>query len=201
MLDIYLLPIGLILGIVASFIAWWLIIRFFRSSIKFSSNISKILSRKKTPKYIYRIKFENTGRRKILDLEIVAKLRIRELKRSFKDNWEVVYIPLINNNIPKFSPVRKSKSRTIVTLLLNETQDFSKSIFPKWVQNKYLKKSILLEDLFKLGTKATLQVYGFGHDEFSGNRRIFESKIYSKDDIKDGYFDKKGLNVIETYNS
>ncbi len=199
--DIILVFIGLPIGVAASALAWWIITHRFNPIIKFSIGISKTKTSKNNPKYMYRIKFENAGRRTILDLELITKLRIKGLKPSLKNNWQVIYIPVTNNNIPKITPVRKSKSRTIITLLLNEVKDFSKSIYPEWIRNKYLEKSILLEDLFELGTKLTLQVYGFGYDEFSGNKKLFESKIYSELDIEEGYFDKNGLQILKRVKS
>ena len=54
-----------------------------------------------------------------------------------------------------------------------------------------------LEELMNAGSDSTLQVIGFGYDSFSGTRKVFESKIYTINDIKLGKFDKNSLNILQ----
>ena len=48
-----------------------------------------------------------------------------------------------------------------------------------------------------LGTRTEFQIMILGTDAFSGARKIFESKIFDKNDIVFGHFDKQGLEVIK----
>lgn len=187
--------IGVPVGIAGSFIAWWIIYHKIKPVINFSSTISKIKRNPNSKNYTYRIKFENSGKRAILDLNLIVKLRIKGLNPSFSGNWEVLYIPIDQINTPIIKQVKKSRTRTTITLFLNKAEDFTKPIYPNNIRKKYLDNNLELEDLFKLGSKVTLQVYGFGYDEFSGVKKLFKSNIYSANDIKEGYFDRAGLEV------
>lgn len=188
--------IGVPIGILGSFIAWWIIFHLNVANIQFSTDICKDTSEADNSGFRYRIKLENYGKRAILDLELIAKYRVKGLRKNRPSNWEIVYIPLHLDRLLKVIPRRKHHMRYVVKLCINELDDFSKVIYPEEIIEKSKLKSILLEDLLNLGTKRTLQIYGFGFDEFTGIRKLFESKIYSLSNIKVGSFNKKGLDVI-----
>jgi len=82
----------------------------------------------------------------------------------------------------------------IVTLYPEKTGSFQRKAYPEEVRRKFEEKSLLLEDVLSLGHDTKLRVVVFGFDSFSGARRIFESKLYAVDDIKEGHF--KGLQIL-----
>jgi hypothetical protein len=99
--------ISIPLGALSSLIAWWILNYWIKPEIKFSDSISKTES-DSIP--IYRLKFENCGKRKILDNVLIAKLRIKGIR--YKSNWEVIYLPIDNDRIPIIKPV-KGKTNVI----------------------------------------------------------------------------------------
>lgn len=49
--------------------------------------------------------------------------------------------------------------------------------------------------MFTLGVQAQLRVVIFGYDDFSGTRKIFESRLYDRRNIKAGLFFSDSLEV------
>ena len=188
--------IGIPIGILSSLLAWWILFHRIVPVIRFSPSISKTETDDNESGYRYRFKLENAGSRTILDVELFAKLRIRGLHPSYPNNWEVIYIPLERDRIPKIRPVKKSCIRVIFRLYIDKIDEFNKPIYPEHLRQKCKENSILLEDIMLLGIDRTLQILAFGYDEFSGARKVFESKLYNLNDIKFGLFDPKGLEVI-----
>ena len=180
------------IGAISSLIAWWILNYCIKPKIKFSDNISRI---DEDSKSFYRFKFENSGRRRIVDSEIIAKLRIKGLKYS--TNWEVIYLPLDNNRIPIIKSVKKEKNklREVPRLELGLIDQKYFRFLPDKIKQMIIDDSIKLEDLMNLVSKTELILIVSGYDEISGAKKTFESKPYKIDDIKKGKFDNYGLNV------
>jgi hypothetical protein len=198
------LILGFILGIITNFVAWWILFHAIVPHIRFSTAISKT-SFEATPDdksgYRYRVKFENAGTRSVIDVEVIARLRIKGLGRYPKTNWQVIDIPVENDRsisyrIPRIQPVRDGHIRHTVRFCINSVEEFCENpLYPEPIRKKAENKTLLLEDLLKSGSKATLRVYAFGYDEFSGTRKLFLSKEYTAEDILEGPFDSRGLEV------
>jgi hypothetical protein len=180
------------IGAFSSLIAWWILNYCIKPKIKFSNDISKI---EEDNKSFYRFKFENSGKRRIIDAEIIAKLRIKGLKYS--TNWEIIYLPLDNDHIPiiKSTKKEKNKLREIPRLELGLTDSKYFRFLPSDIKDKIDDDTITLEDLMNLGNDSELVLLVTGYDEISGARKTFESKPYKVEDIKKGKFDNFGLNV------
>lgn len=189
--------VGIPVGILGSLFAWWILFHRIVPRILFSPSISKTKTDDNKSGYRYRFKFENIGKRNIIDLEVFAKLRIKAVSPSYPNNWAVIFIPLEYDRIPKLRTVKKSHLREVIRLRVDKIDEFNNPVYPESIRLKCKESSILLEDIMALGADATLQIFVFGYDEFSGARRVFESKLYKLNDIKFGPFDKKGLEVIE----
>ena len=180
------------IGAISSLIAWWILNYCIKPKITFSENISKVIENSKS---FYRFKFENSGRRKIVDSEITAKLRIKGLKYS--TNWEIIYLPLDNNKIPIIKSIKKEKSklREVPRLELGLIGSKYFRFLPDNIIEKIKNDSITLEDLMNLRNKTELILIVSGYDEISGAKKTFESKPYQIHDIKNGKFDNFGLGV------
>lgn len=200
--------IGFISGIITNLISWFILFHCITPEINFSPSISK-LKTKKTPsnrsRYKYRVKIENSRKRKIIDVEIMARLRFKGLGDFPKTNYKIVYIPLHpNQNIYKIPQLLKSEPgrarRHVLILHVNNVDEFRTNIlYPKEFREKAKKAELQLEDLLNLGTKANIQMVAFGYDNFSGTRKVFHSE-YKHANIQEGTFGSKGLNVKEVQN-
>ena len=190
-----------LLGVITTLTGWYILSHYYVPKLQFSKSISKTKTNDNRSGCIYRIKVENYGNRDIIDLEFYAKFRIRGLYPQFPGNRGIIGIPLSRSRIYKIKPVKKGEreegKRDILSIHYDETKEFSKPIYPENIKMKSQNESLLLEDIMRLGSSCTLQIIAFGYDVFSGARKMFESKRYSLADIKEGYFDDKGLDVVE----
>ena len=196
-MDLTSTLVGIPLGILTSLVAWWVLFHRIVPKIEFSPDISKFYFQNLGMKY--RIKFRNSGRRGIIDMEVFPILRIRGLNHQLPDNLFNIRLntSLINNRISNL------KENRVITLLPENTPKFGENIFPEYIREKYQSKELNLEDLFKIRNDVKLVIEVFGYDEFSGARKLFSSKPYTIKDIQYGTFDhtfsidKTGLKVIE----
>lgn len=199
--------VGLIVGLFTSFFSWWVLFRAMSPTITLSDRISKSnnkvsLSEDDDKSGVrYRIKFENSGRRSVIDLEVRAFVRIKGLADPQSSIWEVAHFPMETNgekvySIPIMNPVRKSKLRTRLRICLNHTDRFTKPHFPLHIREKAARQELQLEDLLSLGTAAEIRVIASGNDEFTGAKKMFE-KTYLLRDISLGEFERNGLTIVE----
>lgn len=182
--------IGLVLGVAASFLAWWIIFHQIVPKIEFSEGISSSPRRSDPSRRSYRIKFANTGRRAIIGMEVFARLSI---KWEAGKNWSAYYIPLNSAGDRKYELPRLDRGRNrILTLWLNRSEVFrTNKRFSEALRNKAEAKELELEDLLSQGEIARLQLFVSGYDEFSGARRVFASPKFELENIHKGRF--KGL--------
>jgi hypothetical protein len=182
------------IGILCSFVVWWVLNFIISPKILFSKNISKIPYGNG---FAYRFKFENTGSRDIFDIKLIAKLRIKSLIENLNNNYEVIYLPLDNDYIPLIESTRKrsARIRSVPRIELKYIEEKNLKYFPENISAAIKNGNPDLEEVMKLGSKADLQLFVIGYDSISGAKKIFSSKAYAPEDIKLGYFDKHGLNV------
>lgn len=189
---VFALIVGVLIGIATSFMAWWVLFRRFTPRLLFSYDISKIPAPGTNANSTYCIKFVNSGRGQIIDLEMVARLRIRGVDSRAPKNWHIVELNISRNKIPKVKP---GGDATILVYPL-DLVEFQRMIFPDEIQLDSPKSDLSLEGLLGLGTAAELRLMAFGYDGFSGARRYFESHDYNTDSIKSGFFEFEGLHVV-----
>jgi len=131
---------------------------------------------------------------------VIVRLRIQGINKDFPNNWEIIYLPtssLEYNKVVIVRPTSKSGVRPILEIKPYECDYFQKNFFPEAIQTKSKNKELTLDDVMQLKpeTKSEFQIMMLGTDEFSGARKFFESKIFDKNDIVYGSFDKNGLEV------
>lgn len=189
--------LGVAAGLATNLASWWILFHGIAPKIQFSSYISK------TPQepfeenrsgYSYRIKLINSGRRAIIDVEIMARLRILGVIEQRKRNWRAIIIPVKGSASYRNPRMSALVGDQVLELSLNDVEEFLRlPIYPDEIRRKAEQKTLVLEDLLSLGQRATLQIAAFGYDEFSGARKLFVSKSYTLDDIREGLY--RGLDI------
>ena len=195
------LLLGFILGIMGSFMIWYLLAKIIAPSITFYPEISKIPSGCKTPKFIYRFKYGNTGKRSIMDVKIYATLKVKGLEKSRPNNIQLLDIPLEEDYAPLMNPINplkwigtnKGGRWRVVNFKLEK-------LWENQLHNYFGTKSrriLSLERLFQLKEYVELEIVIFCYDKFSGARKIFVKSDYKKDKIRFGTFATDSLTILE----
>jgi len=187
-------------GVGASFLVWWLTFKHWSPKLRIGTTISKRQTEENESKFEYRFKFENIGRRNIIDVEVIVRLRIQGIKKGTR-NWTVIYLPTSSSleykKVAIIRPASENGIRPVLEIKLYECGDyFQKVFFPEDIRQKSKNNKLTLEDVMQLGTTSELQILMLGTDEFSGARKFFESKVFGTDDIIVGSFDRNGIDVL-----
>jgi len=191
--------ISSITGVSASFLIWYITVKIIVPKLRIGPHICKTISNENNSGAKYRFKFENYGHRNIIDVEVIVRLRIQGLDNSIPNNWEIVYLPTSTLDYVKLSiirPVSKSKIRGILEIKTYECKFFQDRKFPQYIIDMSINKTLTLEHVMSIREKTELQILFIGTDEFSSAKKFFESKVYKLNDIVQGRFYSKGLNVI-----
>ena len=184
--DLGLVGVGAVLGILSSGIFWWIQNHIFVPKITFSEELAEYYS--ETSKGTVRAKFENSGKRNIVDLSI--EVRVAVLQIGMGSMWTTFSLEHNAEAVPSLSP----GNNKLVNVFTPEFGVLPKTRLKREIQKK-LHGVDDFRDLLQLGTKAHVRLYILGFDEFSGARKVFRSKRYYHTDIRKGKF--KGLNVVE----
>ena len=177
--------VGILLGVISSIIGWWILFRCYIPNLSFSSIISKI--EEDNSRARYRIRILNKGRRKAIDLEIIARLQVRGILKETPKVWKQVNLKIAGEKIPY---IEKDEAR-IIRLLPEKTIDFREMVFPEEIREKAWSEKLTLEDLFRCGEESFLQIHVFAYDEFSGSRKMFLSPKYQFASISSEKFHKQ----------
>jgi len=169
--ELKLTLIGFILGILASLIAWFIVTHYITPNIVFASIISKIKNGDNN-KYKYRIGIKNKGKRNIIDVNIIFQLLITGIDNAIPTNAEHVELKLKTQWIPCFKKQNKW------------ALDIDISSAPKVLADKIDGDELSLEKLLSI-KKSYARIILMGYDNFSGSRKLFESKKYRCEDIKE----------------
>jgi len=188
-------------GVLTSYTVWWITFKYLTPKIKFSDAISCLESKENASGFRYRFKFENEGRRNIIDAEVIVRVRIRGLRKDMRKNWEVIYLPISSMHYQKLAIVRPVSKplkghkplRPVFEIKGYACEYFEHAIFPPAVQEKARQRSLTLEEILSIGDEANLQVLILAFDEFSGARKFFESPLLTLKDIQHGYYDKHSV--------
>lgn len=189
-----------VLGSLSSLLAWWIIYAWMGPSLSISAEISCMKGRPEDQDncgWTYRIKFENSGRRGAIDIQVHAYVRVKSL--TSPTIWDIVRIPFTVDGetvhpIALMGPVRRSHLRTILRLYPNSIASIESSRFPAWLRSRAKERIVRLEDLLCLGTAAELVVIIFAFDQLTGGRKVFR-QTYGMSNFKIGPFIKNGLSI------
>lgn len=183
--DFLLVLLGALLGIGSSGIFWWIQSHFIVPQIKFSEEIAEYPVGE--PLGVFRAKMMNCGRRNIIDVRVTVRVSIYGL--SSRPMWTSFDLKHSSESVPILAP----GNNKLINLFRPEF-----GVQPTVQMTQYVRDAIQgvpsLRGLLELGTDASISVYAFGYDEFSGAQKLFMSKYYDAHDIRTGVFD--GLNVV-----
>jgi hypothetical protein len=186
------IAISIPLGIICSMIAWWVVAHYFSPELLFSPSISKLPDPASASGYRYRVKLKNPGRRDIIDIQLKARLYVQGVRPEFPKTWSIVPMPVSVESFPVLPP---GDGNRVITLVAEKLRLEEQSVMPQSV----VERVTSLEDAFKMKSKVNLRITIFGYDRFSGARRLFESKRYTADDIKDGPFAEGSVEMDTTW--
>lgn len=181
------------LGVVASFIAWFILSRILKPKLIISNKISKLPTIRDDARdvpYQYRIKVANKSRYNVYDVTTQGRIVISGLVNGYPDMPRrfKVYI----GNVAYLPPTNKKNNEDGCQFIiaLQKKEDFLNSTLGKLYSEKFnldkkKDKKLLLEDILSLGKEAYLDVSVICTHEFSGARRAFNQK-YRLEDIVEG---------------
>ncbi len=190
--------ISALTGVAASFFVWWWTFKYLVPKINFADSISRLETDENNSGFRFRLKFENSGSRNIIDLQVLIRLRIKGIRQEYQSNWEVVYIPtssLDYRNVAIVRPASSGGLRPLLEIKTYECEYFKKNVFPQQIRDLANNNQLTLDDVLEIGAEANFQILALGYDEFSGSRKFYESKSYTKNDIINGHFDLNSLNI------
>ncbi len=190
--------ISTLTGVAASYFVWWLTFKYLVPEIKFADTISRLQTNENPSGFRYRIKFENSGQRNIIDLQVLIRLRIKGIRQEHPQNWEIIYLPtssLEYKNVAIVRPASSNGLRPVLEIKVYGCDYFQRTIFPENIKILSQNSQLTLDQVLNIGQEAEFQILALGYDEFSGARKFYESKTYRVIDIADGHFDLNGLGM------
>ena len=173
--------IGFVVGLAGSFFSWWILVRGMVPSVEFSPTIKRVRSTGADTFY-YRVALKNAGWRGIIDVHIYAQLSV---SWDGGNEWARFYVPLNPSGDRKFELPRLGKNHSReFRLFPGEVPDFANNpgLTPSF-QATAADSTVTAEEMLALGDAANLRIIVLGYDEFSGARRLFESRLYQGTDI------------------
>ena len=191
--------LSVLLSIVASFIFWVLTFKISFAKILFSKNLvkSNFTVDGIQKRYGYRFRIANIGYRDLIELNIVAKLSIKN-----GESKHICFLDISNlgeqyfvTYLAGFKSRKKRKESFLLTVTLypSETMqhELTKKIYPKEIRKRAKKGKIEFRDIFKkYGSNIGIKIYVYGNDAITGARKMFVSKEYNINDIEEGDFYK-----------
>lgn len=185
------LILGFILGLIASYVVWYFVVHRLVPTIVFEPKLYAHHINDKTARSEYRIRYRNAGRRDLIDLEFVVKLRVKGLRSEAPSIWRAIYIPVDDARIPLVQPHNKNQTRS-VRLLVSEIEKKYLEVLSSEIQNDIELGNKGLELLLGLGTFTELEVYAFCYDVFSGSRKLFRNTYHLSDIVSESDFLQRG---------
>lgn len=173
--------LNIIISIVAAGIFWFISFKFSRTKIIFSDNLIKSNAIRPGG---YRIKIANVGKRDLIEVTVVAKLKIK-INNSTQD----FFLDITGTGTQTFITIlagmklHKKDGRSNYRILTLFAPKSSQKRLKK-IMNVKNNKKIQLQDIFeRYGKSVEITVYVYGNDRTIGTRKVFESKNYTTDDL------------------
>lgn len=174
--------LGFGLGLLASYIVWWIIAHLIVPRVEFSNKIAKRQFGQDVTQY--QIAFKNAGRRSMVDLEIVVRIGVYKFMGA--TGWAYHEVGTNARRVPDLKPGQLSRR---VVRIFDTRHPISFVDAPSRKIKDELERHRTLEGILGIEEDAAVRVHVFGYDSFSGTRKLFQSKEYRSGDISLGRFD------------
>jgi len=178
--------LSLVLGALGSYVVWWLLNHKWLPTVRFGAEICRYSVGQEQALYV--CAFENSGRRKMVDVEVMTRVGVKKFNDS--DSWIYFSIKSNASQVPVIEPGRRALVR-----VFDERQQPAYIDEPPPSLRAKLDSCRTLEDIFMLSAAVEVRLHVFGYDSFSGVRHHFESPSYSRNDIRSGRLN--GLVVVK----
>lgn len=187
--------LGIIAGLITSFAIYIYKVKFRPPSLEFGNELSRTVYADETIgfKYIYK----NSGKGKLVDVSMKALIKIPGQVAS-NDKLKQV-IRFNTNNHDRFVV---DLNKVISNKLIIDMQSLSNNKTISFVLKDKLasNEDINIDTLLELSPDCTIQIFVLGNDEVTGLRRVFESKEYTKNCIRNGSFNRETMVVSNKAN-
>lgn len=182
---------GFVLGVLSSLACWYLVSHLLRPNVRFSGYISETFLRQSGERIRHRIKMKNVGSRDIIDIKVLARVRIRGLRLERPNN--ISYLDLFEIWVP-YMQRKGSRVLDICETSQLRFKDDPRLAFAyqEWQERD---PTMSLTSLLDMRQEANLEVLVFGYDSFSGARRMFRQS-YNRNSFRRGSFFEGGLEIV-----
>ena len=178
--------VSAVIGVLASLLVWWLPQHYWVSAVTFADELA--LYELPNGRFLNQCTFRNSGKRDMIDLEIVVRLSIFGFGGS-----EIWANHEIRSNTHRVPILAKGERRLV--RLFDEREPIEFVTSPSQSLRLAIEKCATLKEILSLGVKSHITIHVFAYDKFSGVRKLFSSKKYSVRDIRRGRY--AGLNVVQ----
>lgn len=192
--------VGVITGIIASVIVWWILFHMMAPKIGFADKIKKAKTKNTSTGYYYQFKFGNLKKRSsVFDSSVRASLFLPEFPSNGVTN--IYSIPIDSKYIFELTPKKEGEpgwSRR-VSLDINDkefTKLFNKNYFSIKLRDLAEGQILLLEDLLSITKGAFIKIHISAVDSFSGSRKVVRSKDYKIEDVEYGQYERYSFRLI-----
>ncbi len=178
--------LNLALGILASFIAWFLVQRI-RPSYRWAPEIAEAIG-EPSGLPVHQVKIARKPKRwwrpdrRAVDVSIVARVAILGVEPRPRLE-KIVSIPVLPDWRPRVG------SNFYATLVPEECDPRQLRYLPDEVKTKRSNQTLRLDDLLTIGEGTALRMYLLGYDQFSGARWMLSSQPwYTSESIRRGHY-------------
>lgn len=173
--------LSFIFGVISSAVVWYVVTHVMKPALTFSEKLVRI-DYKDKPRYTVRI--FNAGRREVIDVRPIIRLRIKGLLPDIS-HWKNIDLEL---DEAKCANIPKKKHGHLDSrgfwFFPGDTEEFSAAYFPDTIKKKKEEGLLTLEDILETGDNAYIIVYVFCYDAWSGVRKLYISNEYRRKNIE-----------------
>ena len=141
--------------------------------------------------FAYQFAFKNVGRRSIINVRLKARLRINDPRKRGGDILNYWDLALTNNVLFELKPGVKLR----FSFDVHNSKSLETPLLDSSISTKLKTEEILLDDIFAIYPDAVFFVQIIGTDIYSHATKVFQSRNYSRRDIRNGKFKGTCLDI------